>query len=232
MLTLPNFRFSIFSLFLLMTLIAVSVSHWLTSRQLWEEELRGRKNLSTQFHLLKHERPDEVHVMQDTLLFPDFGETPPSDCGWILHLPETKSWRVCWVVGQVPQSGIPAKPSGFRDLPPLEVAQLAFDFGYRDGNNGPATIEFWYGEWLKPLIRWSQPVVNIESRLAWSLDQNAEDWWEDAGAERKKIVSSYPSDQPIVLLRKGFRVPPMQFQQPDAPPADGILVWIEATGRK
>ena len=228
MLSRPNFRFSIFSLFLLITLAAVSVSHWLTSRKLREKESRDQNSSLELFSKLKCEHPDDAHVMGNTFFTTDF-EQPVTDWGWRLHLPAAKRWRVCWIVGQIPLSSLPAKPIGFRDLPPITGdAQLGFDVTVPEDDSAPPTIDFHFGPYQsQPPLRWSQAVVGVERKLTWAFDLNAEVWWEQAGKQRDGDVSSSFGEQPVVLLRKGFRVPPLQSLDPDETPAEGILIWLE-----
>jgi hypothetical protein len=229
-------RFSLLSLLLLVTLAAVGVSHWLTSRRVARlegqvaEQKRTIKTLNDQLGILTVEDPDDVHVIMH--LDPhaeSWHEELPLEFGWEIHIPPQTKWRLRWATGDIPITGLPGESVGEW----LVDTGLDSQFNVRiDLSNSPA--RGWLLKVVPATNEFPHFIPNDETQ--W-LNEKIPVAWDDSGGnldEWTAETESFPTDDAIVLLRcrpaydgahdiiNGWRPVPN-----NAPLADGLMIWLE-----
>jgi hypothetical protein len=248
-----NFRFSLFSLLLLITLTGVGVSHWLTSRRLagvqaeLAELQRTVKNSNDDAGTLTIENPARIHVIAiDHITAQQRHGDLALRIGWKLYVPPGSSWRLCGRIGQVPIHGLPTEPTW----------RLALDTG--SDSECYITLVFskdsanrWTAHLLNGRSKASYPIPTLESM--W-LDKRLPLGWEGAGDHKNSSTQqlaeteSFPADAPVILLRcrpawsgvqevvneprgspvvGGGWISPSPWPPDNSPVADGVMVWLE-----
>ena len=153
-----RFRFSLLSLFLLVTLAAAVVSHWLANRSLrQQDQIIARqqgtiRELSDELGRLTVDDPAKVHVISLTADLERPNPPWKTPLKWHIHLPRSTDWQVCWAAGVTPTSGVPAAKLGSHRVTPSAdgSVELTLSYGPRLGEGMSLVFhsddDLWFGD--------------------------------------------------------------------------------------
>jgi hypothetical protein len=236
-------RFSLLSLLLLVTLAAVSVSHWLTSRRAARlegevaEQKRTIRTLNDKLGILTVDAPDDVHViMHLNHNSESWNGEIPLQYGWEIYIPPQTQWRLRWAVSNIPGKGLPSKTAGEW----LVNTGLDSRFNVRfDLSNSPAR-----GWLLKVMPAADQFPYFIPDDLSGWLNEEMSLAWDDAGGDLYDPIGwtteteSFPKMDNIVLLRCRPAYAGAQniinSRRPvpnNAHLAEGLMLWLEPVAK-
>jgi hypothetical protein len=97
--TRQRLRFSLTSLFLLITIVGLAVALWTTS-QGWKKDATALQKLRNQVGELTISDPDRVHVIR-------VPTTGPLNWQWRVFLPAGREFQLRLITGEVPKTGVP-----------------------------------------------------------------------------------------------------------------------------
>lgn len=202
----PRFRFSLASFLLASALVCVSVSHLITSRQL----ARTRDALTVahnELGILSIDDPDRVHAL--SLPAPN-----RSQWRWRIQLPDSQKFRLCYLVGSIPPTGLPDDRSSAGSSTSILTdrnGQISEPFIL---NAALAKDEL--GDWK---LKFATHAVSILPKI-----ENPPDWLDMkprpsiTWVAGRSSTEDGASKEPYVLLR---------YYKSKSNPTDGIVVWIE-----
>ncbi len=93
-------RFSILSMLLITAIVAISVSHWQTSQQLWQER-HERRVIDAALGIPTVTQPEKLTVMSVPMMAEDSWE-------WHLVIPPKQRYEVFGLFQNIPSEGMPA----------------------------------------------------------------------------------------------------------------------------
>jgi hypothetical protein len=239
MISLRYLRFSLLSLLLLTTLAAMSVSHWLASRELSKstaklaEQHKQIRDLSHRLGILTEE--DLPYVQVQRVLRERDGSIPIEEwlrrveASWLVHLPTHSKWRLHWASGNIPKEGLPAEIAGSRDLPPQENQWSSLSISFEQNRILGWAAKFTYeGEtwdyWIPyDSSQWLEPESHTDGYYAgpWSCYTG------------ETFIAQFACDKPVILLVERQEIlieEGSRFVVTDtAPnPCQGFMIWLEA----
>lgn len=223
-----NFRFSVLSLLLIVTLAAVTTSHVLLSRRNAALAARIREQQKTiraqndKLGQLTVDDPEQVHIL-DTSAREMPGRLPET-FEWEMYAPPKTRWRVFWATKKIPASGISMERLG-GDLLQSPIDRTRFDVSIRrpvaNGLNSRLDLRFESQVWK----------VELDPVEATWLDENTAISWEGAGGTHywDHATQSFKSDQPVVLLRvrRQSFVGAIGGVEDNPNPCEGLMIWLE-----
>jgi hypothetical protein len=206
-----RFHFSLRTLFLVAILLALAVSHFLTSLRLRRADLQ-LEQLHNEIGYLTISNRSRVHVIE-------IPTVEDYTFRWRVYLPPgRKFWANVAISDKIPREGFPTEQMGtfshnlsFGDHPNEFILTVA---ARQDGS----------GRWKvvcynDDTTRMARSGIGLRDSQGQSLLAN--DWRRvEAG---KGATESIPAGEPLALLRWGRPDNPAK----DLVPTDGVMVWIE-----
>src|SRR5262245_13917683 len=231
-------RYSLRTLLLVLTLVAVSISWLLTSRRLHRAhaviaEQRGEiRNLSHRLGMLTPEDLPFVQVrrvLRNGELSALGGEHQGIDLTWLIHLPPDKRWRLFWADYNIPKAGLPTQYAGCRDLPAqkLEWSWLRLSFPYLSSTGWSADFSYDGDQWSWPISTersgWLEPGTPTADECAGPYNHHTHECF----------IEQFATDKPIVIYRERRQIILDQTRstrivEDDPEPCPGFMLWIEA----
>jgi hypothetical protein len=221
-------RFSLLSLLLLTTLVAVGLSHLLTSRQLLlsqleiDDQREKIRELSHSLGLLTVEDRLDAHVWwindeAEDKSIP--GAYRQFEFRWLIHLPSQKRWRILWSTQRIPTTGLPQEATGSFEFVPShdDWSSLELRFEAAGKTEWTASIHSEYDHaWHTCDITWDQG------------------HWLEPGAQTQQDIAvgfpscrarfvTCPSDEPLIIFRE------LQLSR-GQPNGGGFILWAEPIG--
>lgn len=199
-------RFSLGTLFLLVTLVALLTALWKTAREAWQLRDEVRK-LRQECGYLTISEPNKMHAIR----VPRLGT---KRWAWRIYLPEKRAFRFNCSTHRIPSSGVDA-PAISTTTMNTNSREFVLEAGLEKNREG----------------QWRLLVSGSGTYFDTTIDWMARDaGWTADGVMEGPTVSVEPG-QPLVLMRARVmevrnengtvtRVPPVQ-------PADGLMIWIE-----
>jgi len=192
------------SVLLASALLVVSISHVNTSREL-ERTTDSLKIAQSELGVLTVDDPSLVHAI--SLPSPN-----RSQWRWRIQLPKGKTFRLRYLVGKIPPTGLPEDTSAAGS----SISILTDSKGQRsvpfilDG----ALSKTEFGDWK---LRFATDERSIQPKI-----ENPPDWLNENPRPSLTWVAgrgrTESGREPVVLLR---------YRKSEANPSDGVLVWIE-----
>jgi hypothetical protein len=220
---LSRFRFSILSLLLVMTLAAVSVSHWMTwhdlqdrRQQIYElkEQVRIRND---RLGILTVEDPSEIHVISTDIDFQQSSDRilGPREFSWQIHLPDSTQYHVRWAFGDIDDivqnlvsvraEGTPLNELGLSMQAELQVKLVS--------SNDAWELFVTFDD--RPLSR-----KLFSEEVEW-IDMERINSYSVAGSfQAGSFTESFPADSPVVLLRQWKSTSGRSTRK-------GVVVWLQ-----
>ena len=201
-----RFRFSIASVLLASALLVISISHLNTSREL-QRTRDSLRNAQSELGILTVDDPSLVHALS-------LPSANRSQWRWRIQLPKRKTFRLRYLVGAIPPTGLPDDSSGAgRSTSILTdgTIQMSDPFIL-----DAALSKDEFGEWK---FRFATHARTMMPKI-----ENPPDWLEEnprpsiTWVAGRSSTESRPGNEPFVLLR---------YRKSQTNPTDGILVWIE-----
>lgn len=239
-------RFSLLSLLLAITVAAVAVSHWLTSRELRiardaiKEEQRTIRRLNDQLGHLTIDDPARVHIIalfDPTLAPKDYGAafTKQDNLGWRVHFPAGTRWNLYASFAGIPKQGFPVPTSDV--LLPVSKGQVCdIYFSCRQSSSLGWVAELAFEDQVERSFIPTKQAEWLSSTEPCEGECAGECQGFPSGLHGY-CTESFGPDEKIILLRQRRMMPPATTNRPwnsDPNPCQGLMIWLEpaAANRK
>jgi len=235
----PGFRFSLLTLLLVLTLAAVSVSHWRTNRELAKAELilkvareeartkqQTIRQLNDELGRLTVDDESQVYVISQKAgviePYPRRYHVPwQSSFAWCAYLPSETDWQVCWNGGEIPLNGGLRPKLGQHVLrqPPADGRVTLMISHLSPWDSGLALVfrcadDIWSAVIPRVTLAEFRADDEIHTEIAGSVRGGTQ-------------TESFPPTDAVVLLRQWRD---NSDQQTATRP--GIVVWLEPIAKK